>query len=228
MNLRKAFSASRDSPSLNPLTEVRCFMWSWDVGESMVYAEAQKRKPAGGRLVHVRGEGRRGFGRWPPQSKTSGDPWSTPSTGLGMVRKWTLGSGVSSSTVSGDLGFLSWPPGKRVCGFRGQVTIVMPFEFWLKAPHRPKGPDKLGERRNCPLLLSQPQALPSEALVSYLMECFWQAEHRSVSLFLLDQECQSSSPLFSLDYASSPSLVNICSLSKNDPERNSYQTRHAF
>lgn len=73
------------------------------------------------------GKGRVDSGPWPPRAKPRGDRRSTTSTGPGDGEKvipWVPASQVDGSR---DLGFLSWPPGKRVCGFRGQVMTVMPF-----------------------------------------------------------------------------------------------------
>lgn len=203
------------------------FMWSWDVGESMVYAEAQKGSLQASRLVHVRGEGARGFGAVASASKTSGRPAvHTLHRPWGWWESDSLGSGVSS--------WRFWGPGLPFMAPRETCLWVQRpgndsnavLSFGWKPHTDPKGPDKLGgEKEHCPLLLSQPQALPSEALVSYPDGMFWQAEHRSVSLFSWIRNA-SLQVLCFLSFASSPSLVNICSLSKTTPSE--ILTRHAM
>ena len=130
------------------------------------------------------GKGRVDSGQWPQQAKPWGDRRSTPSTGPGDGEKVISWVPVSS--------WRFWGPGLPFMAPRETCLWVQRpgndsnaiLSFGWKPHTDPKRPDKLGgEKEHHPLLLSQPQALPSEALVSYPDGMFWQAELRSVSLF---------------------------------------------
>ena len=96
-----------------------------------------------------------------------------PPPALGMVRKWLTGF-QSQVDGSGDLGFLSWPLGKRVCGFRGQVTIVMPFWVLVESPTQTlRDLISWGERKNTVLCFWASLKLCLRKPWSpTLMECF--------------------------------------------------------
>ena len=81
-------------------------------------------RPAGWSCAWGRGMWIRDGGLSEQNLGEAGSPHPPPPPG--MVRKGLTGF-QSQVDASGDLGFLSWLPGKRVCGFRGQLTLVMPF-----------------------------------------------------------------------------------------------------
>lgn len=149
MNLRKKMTFhSWCPPFWNPWLRLDVFMWSWDAGESMVYAEAQKGSLQASRLVHGVGKGRVDLGRWPrkqtgrPAVHTLHRPW-------GWWESDSRGSGVSSWRFWGP-GLPFMAPRETCLWVQSQVTIVMPFLSFGWKPHTdPKGPDKRGgERRN--------------------------------------------------------------------------------
>lgn len=188
MNLRKkmTFFTLAGPPPLNPLTEVRCFYVKLGCWWKYGLCRSTERKPAGQPAGARRGEGARGFGAVGLQVAkpretavhTLHRPWGW----------WESDSWVPACLkliCSGDLGFLSWPPGKRVCGFRGQVTIVMPFWVLVESPTQTlRDLISWGERRNTVLCFwaSSSSAFGSPGLLPWWNVLTSRAPKRPLSL----------------------------------------------
>ena len=195
------------------------FMENRDIGESMVYAEAQKWCLEAGQVVDARGQGAPwilGGGFSDQNLREAGRPHQ-PSAPR-MVRKWLTGF-QSKVDSSGEMAFLSWPRGKLWVLSVGQSqdndnNTVLSFD-WKPHTDSKRPLINRGERKeHSTLLRSQTEALPLEIhRLPSSDGMFWQVQHWSVS-FSLREGMPVFKDLCFVLFTSSPSLVNNCRISK--------------